>query len=78
MNWIKCEDRLPKYHESVLIFTTFNNTVEFGCLASGKRRKHKIWMNPRTGFIYGGTITHWQPLPEAPKIKKEGTQNANT
>ena len=68
--WISVEDRLPEKPEHagqvITLLITDGNVVT------------------TTRFTYTGVwesyryLTHWQPLPEAPKINKEGTQNANT
>jgi len=68
--WISVEDRLPEKPEHagqvITLLITDGNVVT------------------TTRFTYTGVwesyghLTHWQPLPEAPKINKEGTQNDNT
>ncbi len=58
--WISVDERLPEFDERVLV-----------CLDS-KRSYTKIDTDRIVrgrGVRWGNDITHWQPLPEAPKMK---------
>lgn len=60
--WISVEDRLPEHYEYCLLFLD-NETMEIGWY-------HEVAKK----FVVGGLvtlnmITHWMPLPEAPKMK---------
>lgn len=55
--WISVEERLPDLFHTVLVYDTHTECVRF-TLYKGKT---DIWT--------GGRITHWMPLPEAPKMK---------
>lgn len=65
-NWISVEDRLPNNEQNVLFFCILNArlkvmTGEFINVFGGR-------FSVKPGINYGvGEISHWQPLPEAPK-----------
>ena len=74
MNWIKCEDRLPVeligknnigygWSQDVLAFS--NNDI---LISSYDYDKHE-WLNEDDFDL---NVTHWMPLPEAPKAEGEG------
>ena len=59
MRWIPVEERLPKPQENPVIACDYTGV----CLA---------WYSPTMGWQYrtglsGVDITHWMPLPKAPK-----------
>jgi hypothetical protein len=60
--WISVEDRLPKKHETVLVFINVGKyrfiSTDFLC-SSGK------W------YDQGTDVTHWIPLPKPPNTKGE-------
>lgn len=61
MQWIKCSDRLPKKHQTVLVADRFGNVFS-GIYYNGK--------NFITRHTFGDTVsavTHWMPLPEPPE-----------
>ena len=67
--WISVKDRLPNVKQKVMILNTYGEITDFyKAVIINKKSKHKIWMNPDTGYIYGGEVTHWMPLPDAPKV----------
>ena len=55
--WISVEDRLPEKYNSVLIFCEDEIRVDYINL-------YGCWYE---NFLY--QVTHWMPLPEAPKMK---------
>ena len=63
MRWIPVEERLPKPQENPVIACDYTGV----CLA---------WYSPTMGWQYrtglsGVDITHWMPLPKAPKEENE-------
>lgn len=62
--WISVEDRLPNVKQKVIILNTYGEITDFyKAILINRKAKHKIWMNPDTGYIYGGVTTHWM-VPE--------------
>lgn len=70
MEWISVKDRLPT-HES-------NNDIPclvydkcYGVVVRPYNKYHRCWDDEDGDDYYtdaiNGNITHWQPLPEAPK-----------
>lgn len=62
--WISIEERLPDLQHEVLTYSECNG-VRSACLVVAKY-KNKVW------YLYGTNklsieVTHWMPLPEAPK-----------
>ena len=57
--WISVEDRLPKKDRACLVFVDF---LEDAPTVSIDRWDGNEWLR-----WPGGGITHWMPLPEAPK-----------
>lgn len=60
--WISVDERLPEIYEHCLLFLD-NETMEIGWY-------HEVAKK----FVVGGLVTlnmvtHWMPLPEAPKMK---------
>ncbi len=53
--WISVDERLPEIFTTVIVYDTHTQSVRF-TLYNGKTEG---WSN--------GRITHWMPLPEAPK-----------
>lgn len=53
--WISVEDRLPQKHDEVLVFCDGARQLDFIC-SSGRWYDHDH-----------KKVTHWMPLPEAPK-----------
>ena len=56
--WISVEERLPKRWEMVLVFC--DDTISTDFISSMGR-----WFE----HIDHDSVTHWMPLPEAPKMK---------
>ena len=55
--WISVLDRLPEVYEDVLYFNGQSVGVDFIC-------SDGTWCDEE---VHGKHITHWMPLPEAPK-----------
>ena len=63
-NWINVKDELPKRNEEVLCYSDKNG----GYLFIGYLGLHSgEWC--QFGFMHCYNVTHWMPLPEAPKGK---------
>lgn len=63
--WIKCSERLPEKNGPVLMWSTRLETVPT-CAADGYELW--FWNTEYSPQDYGlRHITHWMPLPEAPK-----------
>ena len=62
MEWISVKDRLPEEGDTVLGWERGYYTVV--------ERHRNGWYWGRDEWIAdeGGTITHWQPLPEPPEV----------
>ena len=66
MEWMSIKDKLPKRNKAVLILT------DYGKMATAylNTRKHPSWGWVdwmRSEHTYG-SVTHWMPLPEPPKV----------
>ena len=68
MEWVKVEDRLPKDENNniyCLVYDTYS-----GIIVRPYNQAHNCWDGEDADDHYteavGGTITHWQPLPERP------------
>lgn len=55
--WISVKERLPEEKQFVIVYDTVTECVRFILYNSGA----DIWT--------GNIISHWMPLPEAPKMK---------
>jgi hypothetical protein len=60
--WISVKDRLPEHGEYVLFHTTSSTFLEIGFLPKDER----VWLTHDESYSLS-TVTHWQPLPPAPK-----------
>lgn len=58
--WISVKDRLPERYKYILLWDTMDRDIFMGVL-DDKRE----WYVP--GYDEPFNITHWMPLPEAPK-----------
>lgn len=76
MEWISVEDRLPEYETNVLV--AMQGGISVGAISD----EGDGWMWSVADYIGGdlasaecmcdddySAITHWMPLPEAPKVK---------
>ena len=62
--WISVTERLPKEGEFVLVYgDLYPNKHDGGVIAVSKRMDWNYWQ----GFGRERDITHWMPLPQAPK-----------
>jgi hypothetical protein len=63
--WISVEERLPEHEENVLVAVDYEHIRATGVYISSllERRQGERWTHK------GYTVTHWMPLPEAPKMK---------
>jgi translation initiation factor IF-1 len=59
--WISVDERLPE--EDVRVLVWLKDDVQRYTHIDTDRRLHEIWVR------WGGSVTHWMPLPEAPKMK---------
>lgn len=66
-DWIKCSERIPECRGEFLVYEVLNNRVQ-----------HDYWIPDdcaalEIGFWnhYGTNVTHWMPLPAAPKPESE-------
>ena len=57
--WISVDERLPEREGKYIAYTT-RGTIEIA-------RFYSYYVNDKPQFDYW--ITHWMPLPEAPKMK---------
>lgn len=70
-SWISVDERLPEYDVDVLVYAVGNN--ENSCVVMTSYTHHMYgyniegWRSPWQYFFYERKITHWMPLPEAPK-----------
>lgn len=63
MEWIKVSERLPDEGKTVLCYAPqFRWDIVMGQLAD---RKMGHWERPGTGTAIN--VTHWMPLPNAPR-----------
>jgi hypothetical protein len=62
--WISVNERLPKHLEKVVAIDTWGDmfTAVYIMFVNEK----STWSTP---YSHGGKVTHWMPLPEAPKMK---------
>jgi hypothetical protein len=82
--WISVKDRLPEKDGKYLVHknlwgTSYISTIRFA--QDGERvckhdlaRKKNVWYDydSETGYFSVDTVTHWMPLPEAPKENDDG------
>jgi len=64
-NWISVDSRLPDIREPVQIVTDYGKQAT-AYLYDKKNPSYGWldWMRPQHSY---GSVTHWQPLPKAPK-----------
>ena len=61
--WISVDERLPEQFETVLVFCD-TGARKFQCVSEMIEPNGKRW-----SAVCGFRVTHWMPLPEAPKMK---------
>lgn len=59
--WISVEERFPEEYETVLVFCD-TGARKFQCVSEMIEPNGKRW-----SAVCGFRVTHWMPLPEAPK-----------
>jgi len=64
-NWISVEDRLPKTTQKVLVYSAARLT-DFGMYYICPEYGNGLFVDI-DDEDYPVKVTHWQPLPEAPK-----------
>ena len=65
--WISVEDRFPEENTEVLIYCKTNSGKEVFFVDKIRYfRGLPIWQ------VWSGKVTHWMPLPEAPKGENNG------
>lgn len=65
--WISVDDELPKPFEKVLVFV---KTHGRGFIRIDSHKPNSLKYGARHSFIKSYEVTHWQPLPQPPKILK--------
>lgn len=66
--WVSVEDKLPQENEKVLAINSEGEIFIATYLVhkiSPSARGYKTWASG----LWNGTPTHWQPLPQPPKMK---------
>lgn len=66
--WISVEDRLPEKDGMYLIFSPYTNK-EGGIVYCNRFLTKGNTIFPPNSFESISGVTHWMPLPEAPKMK---------
>ena len=69
-NWIKAKDKLPEHMQRVIVTwhldeyvdTEFHENKVTGMTFDSDDIKNGVWVFASAG----ATVTHWQPLPDAP------------
>ncbi len=66
MEWIKCSDRMPEEHQSVLGF--IQNRPQVMILRFSADAEDDYWFSDEYDDVFPKSdITHWMPLPLSPK-----------
>ncbi len=69
-NWISVKDNPPAYGQEVLVYPSYTGFKQTGVTSMSVYNSSKTENGIK--FEYDNEhITHWMPLPEPPKIKKE-------
>jgi hypothetical protein len=70
MEWFRAEDCLPlpqadlPFSRTVLVY---RNDPEYLSVTLGVYARHRGRFETEDGYSFSCRITHWMPLPEAPK-----------
>lgn len=64
--WISVDERLPELYTSVLVYCDAM-VSKFYCVSEMIEPYGKRW-----SAVCGFRVTHWMPLPEAPRKEDEG------
>jgi len=70
MNWISVKDKLPLYKQCILVFTENEHIVDAIYRGEYENGLHCFRIELITEDVLceiGEAITHWMPLPEAPR-----------
>lgn len=62
-NWIKCSDRLPDEHDSVIVFTPPDDVRVAWLRHDDESKKGYYFTDINMPYDF---VTHWQPLPPPP------------
>ena len=65
--WISVEERLPDDNGHCLVFLPSGHLYD-GIHVARYSHKTNMWIDLDTTYLYN-YVTHWMPLPEAPKMK---------
>ncbi|WP_337264371.1 MULTISPECIES: DUF551 domain-containing protein [unclassified Serratia (in: enterobacteria)] len=66
--WIKCSERIPSKGERLLVYIDFNSDVVPNIMKDAEYTGSTFRIGPNTVNTDGEPrVTHWQPLPAAPK-----------
>ena len=75
--WISVEERLPEFHEEVLVYAIGKEDAFTPVMAVSEIYIFKLlpfsngtieWRNPWDYFNKNYKVTHWMPLPKAPDL----------
>ena len=69
--WISVEDRLPNEKEMVLVFChrVYDDGGYYDSILVAELTKEGKFVPFNCSPVKKGIVTHWMPLPEAPKMK---------
>lgn len=71
LKWVKCSDRLPEETGTYLVFHEFG-AIDTQMFSKVRKQWNAFdWDYPNAEENYMQGITHWMPLPEAPKEEHE-------
>lgn len=62
--WIKCSERLPGEHDSVIVFTPPDDVRAAWLRYDDECNKGYYFTDINTPYDF---VTHWQPLPQPPE-----------
>ena len=73
-NWVSVKDKFPDIEQMCLLYTPCDGFIYVGFYAGNdnwqKRDKWKIITAMRSTQVLTKKVTHWMPLPETWRIKK--------
>lgn len=82
IGWISVKDRLPMLYENVLVYyvakvgretgMTITNMSDVLYFGANPIKVAPRWKRPWQYFFENNEITHWMPLPKAPKEETDG------
>ena len=70
--WISVDERLPAKHKEYLVYRTTPFGELVGMAYFKLKKKRAVWYqyDRDFGFYEIEGVTHWMPLPEAPKERR--------